>query len=560
MPEIIDDANLLAGLSAAASVDLAPAGEPWKVLLVDDEPDVHPVLRLALDDVRIDGRGLRLFDALSAEEAKLALTAHPDIALILLDVVMESDRAGLDLVRYIRDELARRTVQIVLITGQAGYAPQRQVVSDYQIDGYLLKSELSAERIFVAVHSAIRAHRLMREQESLQADLHQKVQELDATLGVLRESESNLIRAQSVAHVGSWTYELGRDEMRLSAETCRIFGLCAGTRGSYESYLARVHPDDRPAVEEAWQATMAAGTVFQHEHRIMVGETVRHVRQQADLSRAADGTPLRCLGTTQDITERKQAEEELRRSNAELEQFSYAISHDLRQPLRMVASYMQLLGISLAEQLDDEQREHFKFAIDGARRLDQMLVALLEYSRLGRLGEPLAWLETRAIVDEALLFLQPAIAEAQAKISVRGHWPRAWVRPDEILRLLQNLIANAAKFRLAGRCPEIRVVSRVARGQWCLSVADNGVGIHPGQLGRLFQVFQRLQSRANYEGSGVGLALCRKIAEHHGGRIWAESAGDGQGSRFCVSLPLTGFLSDGRRVAREPVRAVEGCR
>jgi signal transduction histidine kinase len=84
------------------------------------------------------------------------------------------------------------------------------------------------------------------------------------------------------------------------------------------------------------------------------------------------------------------------------------------------------------------------------------------------------------------------------------------------------------------------VASRVARGQWCLSVADNGVGIYPGQLGRLFQVFQRLQSRANFEGSGVGLALCRKIAEHHGGRIWAESAGDGQGSRFCVSLPLAG--------------------
>ncbi|EXI83144.1 MAG: Phytochrome-like protein cph1 [Candidatus Accumulibacter appositus] len=524
MLEMIDDGNLLAGLSAAPSVDLAPAGDPWKVLLVDDEPDVHTVLHLALHDVRIDGRGLRLLDALSAEQARLALAADPDIALILLDVVMETDRAGLDLVRYIRDELARRSVQIVLITGQPGYAPQRQVVSDYQIDGYLLKSELSAERIFVAVHSAIRAHRLMRE--------------LDETLAVQRESEGNLIRAQSVAHVGSWTYELDCDEMRLSAETCRIFGLPAGTRGSYQSYLARVYPDDRCAVEEVWRATMAEGTVFQHEHRILVGETVRHVRQQADLTRAADGRPLRCLGTTQDITERKQAEEELKRSNAELEQFSYAISHDLRQPLRMVASYLQLLEISLAEQLGSEQREQFKFAIDGASRLDRMLVALLEYSRVGRLGEPPAWLETRAIVDEALLFLQPAIAEAQAKISVRGHWPRARVRPDEILRLLQNLIANAAKFRLAGRRPEIRVASRVARGHWCLSVADNGVGIHPGQLGRLFQVFQRLQSRANYEGSGVGLALCRKIAEHHGGRIWAESAGDGQGSRFCVSLPL----------------------
>lgn len=538
MPEMIDDANLLAGLSAAASVDVEFANDPWKVLLVDDEPDVHHVLRLALHELHIDGRGLRLIDAFSAEQAKHELAAHPDIALILLDVVMETDRAGLDLVRHIRDELARRTVQIVLITGQPGYAPQRQVVSDHQIDGYLLKSELSAERVFVAVHSAIRTCRLMREQESLQADLQQKVRELDQTLVVLRESEDKLIRAQSVAHVGSWTYELASDEMHLSAETCRIFGLPAGTRGSYRSYLERVCADDRQAVEEVWRAALADGAVFQHEHRIIVGETLRHVRQQADLTRAADGTPLRCLGTTQDITERKQAEQELKRSNAELEQFSYAISHDLRQPLRMVASYLQLLGIGLAGQLDDEQREHFKFAIEGARRLDQMLVALLEYSRVGRLGEPPTWLETRAIVDEALLFLQPAIAEAQAKISVRGHWPRAWVRPDEILRLLQNLIANAAKFRVAGRRPEIRVASRVARAQWCLTVSDNGVGINRGQIGRLFQVFQRLQSRASYEGSGVGLALCRKIAEHHGGSIWADSPGEGQGSRFCVSLPL----------------------
>ncbi|MCB1942125.1 MAG: hypothetical protein KDI53_08830, partial [Candidatus Accumulibacter sp.] len=237
-------------------------------------------------------------------------------------------------------------------------------------------------------------------------------------------------------------------------------------------------------------------------------------------------------------TERKQAEEELRRSNAELEQFSYAVSHDLRQPLRMISSYLQLLGISLGGQLDDEQREHFRFATDGARRLDRMLVALLEYSRVGRMGEPPTWVDTRAIVDEALLYLQPAIAEAQARVSVRGRWPRALLRADEMLRLIQNLIGNATKFRVAGRRPEIRVSSRIAAGTWFLTVADNGLGIAPAQFGRLFQVFQRLQSRASYEGSGVGLALCRKIAEHHDGRIWVESDGEGQGSRFCVSLPL----------------------
>ena len=386
-------------------VDAAPVDDPWKVLLVDDQEDVHAVLHLTLRDVLIEGRRLLLLDALSASDARAAIVAHPDIALILLDVVMESDQAGLDLVRHIRDELRNRSVQIVLITGQPGYAPQREVISGYQIDGYRLKSELSANQIFVQVYSAIRTHRLMREHEILQQDLEQKVNQL-------------------------------------------------------------------------------------------------------------------------------------KRSNAELEQFSYAISHDLRQPLRMISSYMQLLGVSLADQLGSEQRAYFNFAINGAKRLDRMLVDLLEYSRVGRLGEPPEWLESRLILDDALLFLQPALLEAQATVRIGGHWPRVFVSPDEILRLLQTLIGNAAKFRNVGRALEISVSSKVSAGNWCIAIADNGIGIDPGQISRLFQVFQRLHSRAVVDGSGVGLALCRKIAEHHGGRIWAESAGEGLGSRFCVSLPL----------------------
>ncbi len=536
-----DDPDLFPNLLQADADELAPvAGRPWKVLVADDEADVHAVLRLALLDVVIEGRGLQVLDAFSAEEAKAVLAAHPDIALILLDVVMESGRAGLDLVRHIREQLANRTVQIVLVTGQPGHAPQREVISGYEIDGYRLKSELHGNQIFAQVHSALRTYRLVREQEQLQQDLELKVRQLDAAVAALRESQANFIRAQSVAHVGSWNYELASDEMHLSAETCRIFGLPEGTVGNYRGYLERVCSEDRAPLDAAWQHFLRLGGVFEHEHRIRVGNAVRYVRQRADLTFGADGKPLRSLGTTQDITERKQAEVELRRSNAELEQFSYAISHDLRQPLRMIASYLQLLGTSLAGRLNDEQSAYFGFAIDGAKRMDRMLVALLEYSRVGRLGEPPAWIESRVVLDEALLFLQPAIAEAAAKIDVCGQWPRVFVRPDEMLRLLQNLIANAVKFRFPGRRPEIAVISRPAGAEWNLVVADNGVGIAPAQLGRLFQVFQRLHSRATFEGSGVGLALCRKIAEHHGGRIWAESNGDGSGSRFCVTLPMTG--------------------
>ena len=244
------------------------------------------------------------------------------------------------------------------------------------------------------------------------------------------------------------------------------------------------------------------------------------------------------FGYFRNITERKEREAELKRSNIDLEQFSYAVSHDMRQPLRMISSYLQLLERSLDGQLDGEKRDYFNFAIEGAKRIDQMLMALLEYSRIGRKGEPPTWIESRTLLDEALQFLQPAIAEAQAKLNISGDWPRMLVSHDEILRLLQNLIGNAAKFRVAGRMPEITVTGEVAGNEWRLCVADNGAGIIPDQIKRLFQVFQRLQSREAYEGTGIGLALCRKIAEHHKGRIWAESTGEGRGSRFYVVLPV----------------------
>ncbi|MCX7181058.1 MAG: ATP-binding protein, partial [Proteobacteria bacterium] len=296
-----------------------------------------------------------------------------------------------------------------------------------------------------------------------------------------------------------------------------------------------------PEYKEAFMAL--AHEVFQGNSGILEFEIIglkgahRWLESHAVPLCDSQGNIISLLSITRDITERKKTEEELGRSNAELEQFSYAISHDMRQPLRMVSSYLKLLEEGISGKIDDEQREYFNFAIDGAKRIDSMMVGLLEYSRIGRKGEPLAWIESRTVLDEVLLFLQPAIAEAQADLRIQGDWPRILVSSDEILRLLQNLVGNAIKFRVAGRTPEITVTSETVGREWRVSIADNGAGIIPDQIGRLFQVFQRLHSHAAYEGTGIGLALCRKITEHHGGRIWAESRGVGQGSRFCIALP-----------------------
>jgi signal transduction histidine kinase len=228
----------------------------------------------------------------------------------------------------------------------------------------------------------------------------------------------------------------------------------------------------------------------------------------------------------------------LERSNAELEQFAYVASHDLRQPLRMVNSYMQLLERALASKLDDKTRDMMHFATDGAKRMDQMLVSLLEYSRVGRKGEPMQALASRTAVDEALHFLAPAIHEAQATVRVSGDWPQVLASPDEFTRLWQNLISNAVKYRVPERAPEIDIMVTPESQGWRFCVADNGIGIDPAQFERLFKVFQRLHTRDQYEGSGIGLAVARKIVERHGGLIWVESGGVNLGCQFFFLLPV----------------------
>jgi signal transduction histidine kinase len=170
--------------------------------------------------------------------------------------------------------------------------------------------------------------------------------------------------------------------------------------------------------------------------------------------------------------------------------------------------------------------------------MDSMIVSLLEYSRVGRKTEAKAWQPARAALDEALGFLDPVIRDTSAGVSVGGDWPQVYASRDELTRLFQNMVGNGIKFCDPGQVPRVEIESAVEGGRWRVIVRDHGIGIDPSQSGRLFQFFSRLQSRGRFDGTGMGLALCRRIVEHHGGRIWAESEGDGKGSTFAFELPL----------------------
>jgi signal transduction histidine kinase len=239
---------------------------------------------------------------------------------------------------------------------------------------------------------------------------------------------------------------------------------------------------------------------------------------------------------------RRKAEENLARSNKELEQFAYVVSHDLREPLRMVGSYVTLLERRYAKQLDKDAFEFITFAKEGAKRMDQMIVDLLEYSRAGRKSGEQSQLTILPVLDEALHALSLRVKETSATIEVSEaikDLPQLPGFHDELVRLFLNLIGNAIKYHPQDRAPVVVIDGRRENDRVIISVKDNGIGIDPQFFERIFQVFQRLHTRAEYEGSGVGLATCKKIVEHHAGRIWVEST-PGQGATFFVSLPLSG--------------------
>ncbi len=283
-----------------------------------------------------------------------------------------------------------------------------------------------------------------------------------------------------------------------------------------------------------------------------------YTEMSVSIIRDENGEPVNFMAVNRDITERQQAEADLalyaaklERSNRELEQFAYVVSHDLQEPLRMVTSFLNLLQRRVSEQLDDKAQEYIAYATDGAERMHSMIKALLAYARIGTQGKPFKPTDCEALLASVLRSVQFKIEDVGAVVT---HDPLPTVIADgmQLERVFQNLVSNALKFQpradegldpprihiSAERTCEAGGSSSVQRqDRWLFKVQDNGIGIDPEYFPHLFQVFRRLHTRDEYEGTGIGLANCRKIVERHGGRIWVESE-PGVGSTFYFTLPV----------------------
>lgn len=267
----------------------------------------------------------------------------------------------------------------------------------------------------------------------------------------------------------------------------------------------------------------AAGLVIHQEMK-------KRAQSEAEVRALNAGLEQRVAERTAELAERAK---ELERSNRELEQFAYVASHDLQEPLRTISSFTQLLAKRYREKLDDKAREFIDFAVDGCKRMHAQINDLLAFSRVGTQGKPLLPVDSDAALDRVLRTMKVGIEEAKALIT-RDPLPSVRADETQLCQLFQNLIGNAIKFK-GSESPRIHVSAQKDPGGWKFCVRDNGIGIASEHSERIFVIFQRLHTKAEYPGTGIGLAICKKIAERHGGRIWFEPS-PGGGTTFCFTI------------------------
>ncbi|SDJ46365.1 PAS domain-containing sensor histidine kinase [Natronorubrum texcoconense] len=353
----------------------------------------------------------------------------------------------------------------------------------------------------------------------------------------LEDAKERLEAAAEAGAVGTWEWHIPDDQMVTSASFATKYGIDpdAATEGvSLDQFISAIHDDDRERVRRSIQDAIESGEEYEEEYRVWdADDELRWVVARGHVEYDDDGRPVSFPGALADITERKRFERRLEVSNERLEQFAYAASHDLQEPLRMVTSYLRLIESRYADELDEDGEEFIEFAVDGADRMHDMIKGLLEYSRVERRGDPFEPTDLDAVLGDVRRDLEMKIEENDAEITAES-LPRVEGDPGQLRQVFQNLLSNAIEY--SDDPPQVAVSAVRSGSEVLVSVADEGIGIDPDDSGRVFEIFQSLHAQDEHSGTGIGLALCKRIVERHGGEIWVESE-PGEGATFSFTLP-----------------------
>lgn len=362
----------------------------------------------------------------------------------------------------------------------------------------------------------------------------------------LRQSEERYELAVQGLSVGIWDWDIPTNKLYWSPRFKEILRFYEeDLEDHYSVWESRVHPEDVGRTVEMLQNHLKKIEPYMVEYRLRRKDgSYAWIQAKGQAVWDKEGNPVRMVGSIEDITWRKESEAEkekiinkLTESNSELERFAYICSHDLQEPLRMISSFSQLLQKHMESSLDEKGRHYMKYIMDGATQARQLISDVLNYARVDHETELLANVEGEVVFANVLRDLSARIEETGAHVT-HDTLPAVHMQSTHLRQLLQNLIGNALKF--CSEKPHIHVGAKKEGAYWCFFVRDNGIGISEEHIHRIFSIFQRLHSRERYPGTGIGLALCKKVVQKYEGRIWVESE-PGKGSTFYFTLPSAVF-------------------
>ena len=359
----------------------------------------------------------------------------------------------------------------------------------------------------------------------------------------LKAAREKLNLALENGNIGLWEWDLITNEVSWDERMEKMFGLQRGSFGkTYNAFEALVNEEDishvRNAIKYALDNELPYATIFRTRSE---NSKVKYISAKGSARKDKQGRPVAITGVCSDVTQLKEGtetlinklNEELLRSNKELERFAYVASHDLQEPLRMVSSFTQLLSKQYKEKLDERAQEYIDFAVDGSKRMYDLLNGLLDYSRINTRGKTFKNVNINKVLETVVQNLSLVIKERGAEIKA-GELPVVFADENQMIQLFQNLIANGIKF--SPKAPEILISSTRENENFVFSISDKGIGIEPQYFEKIFQIFQRLLPKEQYDGTGIGLAICKRITELHGGKIWVESKYR-KGSTFHFTIP-----------------------